>query len=327
MAGTNPGSFTVRGVHVNQALTNLSIGYHPANMVAEQVFGVLPVVHESDYYYKWDKGQALRVERTDGKGSLRADRTRAKHVNFGASLDQYTAEEYALETSISDRERANQDSVLNLEVSKIRRVQDLVLLDQELRVASLLTTTGNYSASNYTTLSGTSQWNNASFSSQAGTQSVIESNIDTGREAIRTATGGKEANTIIIPRIVARVMKRDIGVRDQIKYTDPNILIGGELPPTLWGLKVIMPGAVYNSTVEGETYSATDVWGKNVILAYCAAPGIDDLTLGTIFRSRPWEVKQWREEEVDTTFYRAGFVQTEKLISADCGYLIQNAIA
>lgn len=324
---SNPGNFTVRGVHVNQALTNLSLGYHPANMVAEQVFGVLPVVHESDYYYKWDKGQALRVERTDGLGSLRADRTRAKHVNFGATLDMYTNEEYALETSISDRERANQDSVLNLEVSKIRRVQDLVLLDQEIRVATTLTTTGNYGSSNRITLSGTDQWNNASFASQAGSQSVIEQRVDDGREAIRTATGGKEANTIIIPRIVARVMKRDIGVRDQIKYTDPSILVGGELPPTLWGLKVIMPGGVLNTAVEGEAYSSSDVWGKNVIVAYCAAPGIDDLTLGAIFRSRPWEVKQWREEEVDTTFYRAGFVQSEKLISADCGYLIHNAIA
>jgi hypothetical protein len=323
-----PINFGVRGVHVNQPLSNLSIGYHPVGMVAEAVFPVVPVRHESDVYYKWDKGQAFRVERTDGKSTLRADGTRAKGVNFGASTALYVAEEYALETKITDRERDNADSALQLEISKLRRVQDLVLLDQEIRVASLLTTAANYAAANTATLSGTSQWNNASFASQAGTQSVIEQNIDTGREAVRFATGGLEANTIIIPRVVARVMKRDIGVRDQIKYTDPSILVGGHLPPQLWGLNVVMPGAVYVSSIEGEAVVPVDVWGKNVIIAYINPnPGLDSLTLGTIFRARPWQVKQWREEDIDSMFYRPSLVQTESLIANDCGYLILSAIA
>lgn len=329
MAGTNPGNFSnARGVHINVALGNLSIGYHPAGMVAEQIFGVIPVTHESDDYWFWDKGQAFRTERSDGKGSLRPDGTPAKEVEFGATVRQYVAEEYSYRTKITDRQRANADSALQLEVSKVRRAQDLVLLDQEVRVASLLTTAANYAAANTTTLAGTAQWNNASFASQQGTQSVIEANIDAGREAIRIATGGLEANTIIIPRAVARVMKRDIGVRDQIKYTDPNILIGGHLPPQLWGLNVVMPGAVNTTSAEGETPTMTDVWGKNVILAYLNPnPGLDALTLGAIFRARPWQVKQWREEAIDATFYQPSLVQTESLVASDCGYLIQNAIA
>ena len=329
MAGTNPGNFSVRGVHINVALSNLSIGYHPAGMVAEQVFNVIPVNHESDDYWFWDKGQAFRVARTDGKGTLRPDKARAIAVNFGAKVNSYTASEYAAETDISDRERDNADAALQLEVSKVRRAQDLVLLDQEIRVATLLTTTTNYAGANTTTLSGASQWNNASFASQSSaTQSVIESNIDTGREAVRLATGGLEPNTIIVPRAVARVMKRDLGVRDQIKYTDPNVLVGGHLPPQLWGLNVIMPGAVYTSTVEGETPTMTDVWGKNVVIAYINPnPGLDALTLGAIFRKRPWQVKQFRDEAIDTTYYRPSMVQAEVAVAFDCGYLIAAAIA
>lgn len=324
-----PVNYGVRGVHINQPLSTLSLGYHPQGMVAEQIFPVVPVKHESDDYYKWDKGQAFRIERSDGRGSLRADGTRAKGVNFGATVDQYVAEEWALETKITDRERDNADSPLQLEVSKVRRTQDLLLLDQEVRVAQVLLNSANYLAANVVTFAGAQQWNNASFSSQNGqTQSVIEENIDAGREAIRLATGGLEPNVIIIPKAVARVMKRDVGVRDQIKYTDAKILIGGHLPPTLWGLRVVMPDAVYTTSVEGETPQMTDVWGKNVILGYINPnPGLDSLTLGAIFRARPWQVKQWREEEVDTTFYRPSMIQSEKLVAADCGYLMQSVIA
>lgn len=324
-----PISYTdARGVHINQPLTNLSLGYHPTGMVAEQIFPPIPVAHESDYYYVYDKAQAFRVERSDGYGSLRADGARSLLEEFGATPALYQAEEFARRTRITDRQRANQDAVLNLEVSKLRRIQDKLLLDQELRVASLLTTAANWASSNKTTISGTNQWNNASFNSQAGTFSVIEQEFDNGREAIRQATGGKEANVAIIPAAVARVMKRDIGVRQSIQYTHSDILTNGALPDTLWGLKVIEPAAIYDTSVEGESFAGADVWGKNVILAYVDPnPGLDSLTLGLIFRARPWQVKQWRDEEVESTFYEASLVQAEKAVSYDCGYLIQSCIA
>lgn len=318
-----------RATHINRPLSNFSIGYHPTGMVAEEIFNVIPVAHESDDYVVWDKGQAFRVERADGQGTLTADGTPSLTEDFGASLQSYRAEAYKRKTRITDRQRANQDDVFQLEVSKVRRVQDKILLDQELRVASILLATGNYPAGSTTTLSGTAQWNNASFASQTnGTFSVIEQNFDAGREAIRLATGGKEANVCIIPSAVARVMKRDVGVRDSIKYTHGDILTNGTLPDTLWGLKIISPSAVYTTSVEGEVPTMTDVWGKNVIIAYVDPnAGLDSLTLGKIFRARPFQVRQWRDEEIEATYYEPSVLQSEKLISGDCGYLIQNAIA
>jgi len=324
----NPGNINVRGVHINQPLSQLSIAYRPTGYIAESIFPVIPVKHESDNIIVWDKGQRFRVDRSDGQGSKRADGTRAMASNFGFGQISYTAEEYAREVQITDRQRANADQVLALEASLVQAEQDLLMLDQELRIAKLLTTAANYAGSNTTTLSGTAQWNNASFASQAGTQSVIESNIDAGREAIRIATGGKEANTIILPRAVARVVKRDIGVRDQIKFTDPNILVGGFLPPTLWGMNVLIPNVLYDSSNEGETAAMTDVWGKNAIVAYVdPSPSLNSLTLGAIFRARPWQVKQWRDDSVDSNYYRPSVVQTELILSSACGYLILGAIA
>jgi hypothetical protein len=329
MAAINSPNFdSARGVHINQVLTSMSIGYHPTGFVAEQMFPVVPVAHESDYYQVWDKGQAFRVTRSDGKGSLRADGAPSMMVDFGATPDIYKAEAYAYKTRITDRQRQNQDSVLQLEVSKVRRTQDDVLIDQELRVANILTATGTYTNSNTTTLSGTSQWNNASFSSQAGSQSVIEQQFDNAREAIRKNTGGLDANIAVIPMAVWRVMARDTGIRDQIKYTHNDILSDGTLPPTLWGLKLVVPRSMYATSGEGEAPSLIDCWGKNVVIAYVDPnPGLDGLTLGATFRARPWQVKQWREENLESTFYEPSIVQAEKLIAQDCGYLINACIA
>lgn len=322
-------NFTVGNVHVSAPLTQLSIGYHPMGMIAEQIFPVIRVNHENDLYYVWDQAQAFRLERGDGYDDMRADGSEARTESYGATLKSYQAYEFARRTTVTDRERANADSVLQLETSKIRRTQDKILLNQELRIGKILTTTANYDSTNFVTLAGTSQWNNASFASQnTATQSVIKKNIDDGKEGIRSATGGLEANTIVVPAAVARVMARDVGIVEQVKYTHPDLLVGGYLPQTLWGMKVLMPTAIYSTSVEGEVPTYTDVWGKNVILAYVNPnPGVDSITAGSIFRARDWQVKTWRDEAIDTTFYQASLVQTEVLVAKQAAYLIQNAIA
>lgn len=320
---------SARGVHINVPLTTFSIGYHPDGFIAEQLFPVVPVVHESDYYYVWDQASAFRRQRTDGYDSLVADGAIAKRVDFGATPDIYKAEKFAHTTRITDRQKQNQDPVLRLEISKTRRAQDLCLIDQELRVANIVTAAASYATANKTTLSGTSQWNNASFVSQtSGTFSVIEQNFDNGKEAIRQSTGGKQPNVAVIPAAVAKVMKRDVGVRDSIKYTHADILTNGDLPEMLWGMKVLIPAAVYDNSVENETYTPVDIWGKSVILAYVEPnPGLDALTFGSIFRARAWQVRQWRNEEEEATYYEPGVIQAEKAVSFSAAYLIQNAIA
>lgn len=322
-------NFTVRNVHVNKLLSQFSIGYHPLGMIAEQVFPVVPVSNESDYYLFWDKGQALRIERSDGYGSLRADGTRPKLLNYGGTLKSYTAEEFALETRVTDRERANADNGLALEQSKMRRAKDSLYLDYEVRVATILTTAANYAGSNTVTLAGVNQWNNASFASQSGAvHSTIKANVEAGKEAVRKATGGILPNTIIIPRAVAAVMYNDPGLADLVKYTAPNLMVDDLLPQTLWGMKVLIPTVPFTTVPEGEAVTTSDVWGKNVVLAYINPnPGPDSLTLGLTLRQREIQVKQYRDEQVDSTFYRPSFVQSEKLVAADCGYLIAAAVA
>ena len=315
----------VQNVHTNAALTNLSLSWTPEGMIARKIIHTIPVKHESDFYYRWRA--ADRMRRVDTR---RADGTRANMVAFGFERDSYLCEEYALEAATTKRERDNADSILMLESNKTRGVQGLVELDLEARVAALFTSTANYASTNWLNVGSvaTNQWNNASF---AGS---IEKVFTSAKDAVRLGTyNNAGVQWAIIPQPVADVIKLDAKVRDMIKYTDSTLLVNGDLPPRIWNLSVVIPTAVEQTGIDvfgaaDPLTGRTDVWGKHVVLTMQPhAPGMDQLAHAYIFQARPWLVTQWEDQSIDTTFYRVGYIQTEKIVCNTAGYLLQNVIA
>ena len=308
---------TVRDVHVDQVLTNFSIGYHPGGMIAENVAGLMPVKKESDKYYVWDRPSAFRVS-ASGTMSLRPDKSEAKVVDFGLSTSTYQAEEYALVALISDREKDNADDVLKLRESKTRRVKDLIALEQEIRVATLYTTTANWATLH--NAEPDPNWNESS--------PTIELDIDTGKEVVRKAIGF-EPNTIIIPAAVAKWVKRDSTIRELIKYTQNDLLVNGDLPPTMFNMKVVIPGSIYTASGEGATsITYTDTWSDTVVLAYIpGSTSLDSPDGVKIFRSRNNMVKTWREEKKSSEAIEYSIIQDEVVTSSLSAYLLTNTLA
>jgi len=306
-------------VYVSAPLTNFSIGYHPKGMVARQVFDVVPVVKESGEYFVWNRHDAARIP-----NSLRADGAESNTLSFDLdSNGTYRTHEYALKTKITDRNRENADSVLKLEQAKTMRVKDLVELGLEQRVATLLGTQANYASTNRVQLSGVDQWNNASFSGS------IESRIDTGKEAIRQQTLGLNPDVIIIPSAVAKVIKRDPTIRELIKYTHADLLVDGDLPQKLWGMKVIIPTAVNVTTRKGaSTQTIADLWGKHVIMTVTNGGGMIDVpTFGKILQRGQGVVRTWRKEELRSDLYEYGMETDEIITSNVAGYFIEDVIS
>lgn len=317
-------------VHVNQELTNLSLSYMPSGFIAEKIFPVIPVSHESDQYAIWDKGQGFRIERSDGFADLLPDGGEAREDDFGFTQGSYNAYGFGRRCRVTDRELRNQDVALQLEATKVLKEQKKLLLGYEQRVATIVTTAANNTGS--VTLSGTDQWNNASFvSSSNGAHSVIMQRILTAVDGVRKNTNGSVLpNTIVIPFSVSVVMANDPGLVDLIKYQSQAMSAG--LPPVLnvggVMLNVLIPTVQSVTAVEGESTAGSDVWGKHVWVGYVnEAPGLNCLTYGLTFRAAPWTVRQWREEWRQSTVYQPEVVQAESLVAADCGYLIKNAIA
>jgi hypothetical protein len=308
----------VKTVHVDAALTNLAIAYtQKSGFVADQAMKILRVNKESDKYYKWDRGNTFRIPET-----LRADGAKSNKVVFDLSTSSYQTEEYALNADVTDRQVANADSILKLRASKMRFVQDLLMADREKRVATLLTTAGNYDSAVRTTLSGAKQWNDSSFVGS------IEKDLDTGKEAVRSLIG-VEPNVIIIPAAVAKVMKRDAMIRELIKYTQSDLLVNGDLPPSIFNMRVLIPTPVEITSRRGASSTTTsDIWGKNVVMTYVPSEGsIDTPAHGYTFRSRDFLVKSWREEAESKEVIEVSVMDDEVITSNVSGYLLASCIS
>jgi len=143
-------STTARNVSVDAALTNLSIAYKVEGLISDLVVPLVPVVKDAGKYWVWNKSDDFR--NFNGK-DLRAPGSLSKTIDFGAATATYSAEEYALNVAVLDKEKQNADSVLNLEISKTNRLKQSLMISREARVAGLFTNDANFAASNKTTLS------------------------------------------------------------------------------------------------------------------------------------------------------------------------------
>lgn len=311
-------------IHIDQALTNFSLKYSNGAMIADLILPRVDVAKDSDTYFVYGR-QDYRATM-----DVRADKADTNFIDSWKIEDMpgYRCEEHALADLVSDRERRNADAPLSPDFDTTENLTNMLLLNRELRVAKLLTDMGTYSESgNFAQLSSRQQWNDDTFDSSSKTD-AIEVRIDNAKEAIRSAIG-RDPNTIVIPAAVAKVVKRDPTVRDLIRYTDNTLLVNGDLPPTLWNMRVLVPGSVFDSAEEGQPFDGLDVWGKHVLVAYIAPNPRTPrtVTLGLTFQSQPRQTVKWREEGRKSDAIEVSEILVEKAVCEYCGYIIRDAIA
>ncbi len=92
-------------VHVNRPLTNIAIAYmqDQAGYVADRVFPNIPVTHQSDAYFTFNRGDWNRDDVKE-----RAPGTESAGTNFEIGEDSYFAKVKALHYDIADQMLANQ---------------------------------------------------------------------------------------------------------------------------------------------------------------------------------------------------------------------------
>lgn len=314
-------SQTVGNVHINVPLSNLARLYRPDvnGFIADKVCPYLPVEFESNSYYLFDQGPFFATDVDD----LVADRSAPREVEYSHSTDTYTCQRRELAWTISDRERNNADSQLNLERNKQMGTLGRLLLKREARVAALLRKTTNSG--------GLTSGANAAADWGTAATTTIESDILTGREAVRQLIG-LEPNTIVIPVAVATKMNKNAQIRDWVKYAvfQPGVNPLAErfplLPPAFFGMNVIVPNALQNTAVEGQTASYSDVWSTHVRLLYVTpGPAIETPSVSYTFRAEPLATRQERIGQSRVDWFAVGQTIVEKIVAPDAGYEIASA--
>lgn len=261
---TNP---TAGDVHVNRPLTNFSQKYlqDSAMFVALRAFPNLPVTHQSDLYYVFDKDDFLRDEAAE-----RADGTESEGGAFNLSTEPYFARVYAFHKDVTDRQRANQDNQVALDQSASQFVTQKLLIQRERLFANKFM--------------GQSIWDNEAVgaSSNPSTGQFLKwseddsdpvRDIRTGKRTVHETTGyrpnkmliGREAYDILVDNdgVLARMIG---GATTEV----PAIVLRRMLAQLFELDEIFVMDAVANTSKKGAAVQTTGLIGSNGALLYYA---------------------------------------------------------
>lgn len=299
---------TTSSVHVNAALSNVAIKFGNPALVAEMVAPVIPVVKESDKYY------VFRREELREKNSLRAAGTSATEVDWDVDTATYTAEEYALRHLLPDRVVNNADTPVRPRITTTEKLTDWVRLGYEKRVQAIAQATASVGGS----AAASAKWD-------ASSGQDPEEDVDIAKTAVRR-NSGRNPNSILMSDSVWKALKRWMRTQST-NITFREILELGKAPDRIWDLDLIIGGSIENTAEEGQSDSISDIWNDNVLVFYRQkSPSLDSLSFMYTFRPRNFRVRTWRDEDKEGEYIEAGFIQDEKLVSSEAGYLITDAL-
>ena len=244
-------------------------------------------------------------------------------IEFNYTRDVfYRLKYFDLEMYLPDRFMDQFSDPLDPERDASVTLMQTLLLQKELALASLMTSTTILT--NNTTLTGSDQWN------ETATSTPLQ-DMQTAKSSARISAG-YSMNSVLIPRAVLDVLKFHPDFTDQVSgitYVDDEIIVS--LIKKNLGVKNVLIGeTTYITSNEGQTEAFGDVWGKDVIFFYKP----DNVSLmqksfGYTFElaSDQLRVTRYRAPNDTGNNVRVAMNFDQKILDTNLAYLIKNAIA
>jgi hypothetical protein len=266
--------------------------------------------------YTYEKGMMFDIVDT-----RREINSGFKRASYKMSSDTYKCFENGLEEIIDDRLRKIAGSKLNLEVDTTEFVSNLVMLAAEKRVIDIVTSTSLIT--NYTTLTSAAgtQFNDYTNSDPVGV-------IQTGKTTINAAIG-RDPNILVLGKEVYDKLCQHPQLLDRIKYSQTGVVTSALMASIFGVAQVLVAESLYNTVKKNQTASLSRLWGKNALLCYSEqTPGLKKISLGYTYEFTPRQTMvPFRDAENIGDVIRVKEDVDEKLMAADCGYLITAAVA
>lgn len=254
--------------HINQPLSNLSIAYaqDAADFVARRVFPEVPVSFKSDKYYEFTLADFIRSQMRE-----RAPATESAEGVYGLSQNSYDCGLFSLHKDVWDGDRANADSVFQLDAEATDFLTQQSLLKEETNWAA------KYFVPNVwgTTITGVAAAPGAGQTLQwSDNASDPIKDVQAGCEAIQVKTGRKP-NKIVFGQQVWNTLTRHPLIIDRIKggaTTAVPAQVQRQLVAQLFELEeVLVMSAIQNTAKEGQAVAASFIGGKRALLVHAAA--------------------------------------------------------
>lgn len=331
-----PSSPTQSDLHVNTPLTNISVAYLQDQDIymADRVFPRVPVNKQSDLYWKYHKSEWRRtdVER-------RAPSTESPGVGWNVETEQYFAHVYAVHKDIDDQLRANADSNFNLDRDATRFVTDQLLLKRDIDWATTYFSAGVWDneetgVASSPTSGQFQQWD------QTGSDPIGD--VTSAVIAMRESTG-KAPNVMVMNPYVLHALRQHDDILDRIKYTQRGI-VTEDLLASLFGVsRILITWATQNTGDRFQDPSDSDtnasysfINARHAALFYAnESPSLMTPSAGYVFtwngymggNERGIRIKRFRQENIASDRIEGEMTYDMKVVSPDCGYFFEDAVA
>lgn len=311
----------VRDLHIDRALTQISVDYQNGDFISDQILKRVPVDKESDKYYVF-KGIFDVIDDRVRPGGV------AKEIGWDFSTDTYFCDGHAIREPINDRQRGNADDPLDLDSQAAENVMQTILLNKEKATADLIFALATYDSTLRTTLSGTSQWSDFTNSDP---QAAIE-----GAKQLVAAEIGLRPNTLILGEQVWAKLRQHTGLVTMWDSQRKRMLTIDALKELLEVENILVGRAMYNTANQGQAQAKGFVWGKHASLVYVPArPAQKTPALGyTFVWKSPRGLGQdgvitykYREENRHSDIVENELYYDHKIVVQKAGYHWHDAIA
>jgi len=302
---------TARDVHPsNDALTQFSIAYHNGMYIAESVFPVVPVTKQSDFYFVFDKQSWFRniVQK-------RSPGTRAQRADYTLSTASYVAINYALSKAVPDEVRDNADNPLRPEVDAVEFVTDALLRGQELRVATLVTSSTQWAYA----ASPATQWSSDTSDPLGDIEAAINGVV---------SRIGRMPNVLTTSWDTWRYLKNHPDLLERVKYTRPGGKPEASDLANWFGLEKVLVGtALYDSAIDGAAASMGYIWDDDLWVGYVSPrPALLTPSAGYILEWKNRSSEMYREDQEHQDVFEIGHYTAEVVSASDAGAICYNCI-
>lgn len=303
-------------LHRDKALENISVAYMPNEFIADRLVPKIPVMHESDVYYVFDRDIAAVPE------TLRADGSESREATYNLSTSSYRIEEHAIHDIVTDRMRSNSDKAIKPDTDATEVLTKKILIRREMEAAAIAFNSASFS-NNYS-MTSTVAWS----VNTTTTNPIV--NVDSGTSKV-IESSGYTPNKIVVDDQTFRALKNHVSIVDRVKYTQADSITEAMLAKLFDVQEMLVGRAIRDTSDEGLASDMGFIWTNCALLCYMEpSPGLRKASAMYQFvgmgAGSPYVVKKWRNEPRGGDIIEVSSMFQFKPIATACAYLFIDTV-
>lgn len=301
---------------IDPVLTGIAIAYRNSTLIADQVLPRVPVGTQVFKWWKYAQDERFTVPET-----LVGRKGMPNEVEFGATEDESSTKDYGLDDVIPNDDITNAPAGYNPLGHATEAITDLIVLDRERRVSSLIFNSSNYASGFTETLSGSDQWDDPASDPKGQILEALDKPL-------------MRPNVAILGQSVYTKLRQNPSMVSAALGNSGNkgTLTKQQLADLLEVDEVLVGSGWINIAKPGQTPQMVRVWGNHASFIYrnLLANTQRGVTFGMTAQFKDRVAAQFPEPKTGlrgAVRVRAGESVKELIIAKDVGYFFENAIS